>query len=208
MTEEVPDPSARAQQGGSADTPQWSVNDHWVLRAYAEDNPQETVRVVDYFVQAIDALESQGAEMDAYRIVSDEGNHTAWYRMSDLALMKERLVNESDTIETVYPRPCPLYRWPLDVGATWDSDCLRSGPEGESSFRFNASVESQEGLAVPSGNFTVYRILFTGEDGGAIFERTEYFAPAACFLARDVNTLPNGTVLVQDLVTYECEASR
>ncbi|HEX9816778.1 MAG TPA: hypothetical protein VGB18_07345, partial [Candidatus Thermoplasmatota archaeon] len=115
------DPELRRPTGGSPHTPAWTVNDHWVLRSYYENDPNQTVDVVDQFVQAIDTIRSNDADMDAFRVVSQQGNATTWYRVSDLAVMKEqRVVDGSELVETVYERPCAWYTWPLEVGRSWE----------------------------------------------------------------------------------------
>ena len=197
------DPSARPQTGGSPDVPTWTVNDHWVLRTHPQDDPNETVEVADEFVQAIDILHSDGADMDAFRVVSQEKNRTTWYRMSDLALMKEEWMDAEGSHEVVYERPCALYHWPLEVNITWYGDCAR-GDAGV--LNFTATVEAEEMVSVPTGNFSTFRIHYTGVDNETPFERTEYFSPNACFSVRTITDDEDRT-LVRDLISYQCTAA-
>jgi hypothetical protein len=200
------DPSSRPQTGGSPDVPAWTVNDHWVLRTYPQGHDDDTMGVEDEFVQAIDVLVADGAEMDAFRVVSQQENRTTWYRMSDLALMKEETQDGNGLVTTVYDRPCAPYMWPLSVGNNWTAECARSGTNGPSTLNFTAIVEGEEQISVPTGNFSTFRIRFTGFDGGVAFERTEYFAPSACFPVRTVTQ--NGTqTLVRDLIAYQCTST-
>ncbi len=202
-------PQPRQQTGGSPDTPAWTVNDHWVMRSYPQGNEEATVEVIDHFVQAIDILRSSDADMDAFRVVSQDGNTTTWYRLSDLALMKNRhVVDGSELVETIYERPCAWYTWPLEVGRSWEDDCLRTTGGTTSKLTFNATIEGEETISVPSmpGNFTTFRIHYTGHDDETVIDRTEYFAPAACFPARTVTVTTNGT-LVEDLIAHQCTAA-
>lgn len=203
-------PQPREQTGGSPDTPAWTVNDHWVMRSYPQGNEDDTVAVTDQFVQAIDILRSNDADMDAFRVVSQNGNTTTWYRMSDLALMKkQQIVDGSEVVETVYERPCAWYTWPLEVGRSWEDDCMRTTGGATSKLTFNATVEGEETISVPStpGNFTTFKIHYTGTDGETALDRIEYFAPAACFPARTVSVNENGTTTVEDLIAHQCTSA-
>ena len=196
-------PEPREQSGGSPDTPAWSVNDHWVLRTFREGQHEDEVQVRDHFVQAIDILRSNDADMDAFRVVSQQDNRTTWYRMSDLALMKEQTVAEDGLVETIYETPCAWYQWPLSVGAGWDGDCVRVRDGEPSKLTFNATVEAQEQVDVPSGNFSTFRIHYTGTDDGKPIDRTDYFAPDICFAARIKHTTADGT-FIEELLTHQC----
>ena len=200
------DPAPRNQTGGSPDAPSWTVNDHWVMRAYDEHAPNDTLSVIDQFVQAIDVLTVEGVDMDAFRVVSQQDNRTTWYRMSDLALMKEHVAGGMGLRETVYDRPCALYQWPLEVGATWEESCTRTGPDGASTLNFTARIGSKQDISAAGRDFTTFQIHYQGSDGDRPFERTEYFAPRACFPARILFPQDTGNT-VHELIAHQCTAA-
>lgn len=203
---QAPPPEPRGQTGGFPDVPAWTVNDHWVLRTYDEARPDDTLSISDPFVQAIDILRSNDADMDAFRVVSQHANSTTWYRMSDLALMKRQTFDAAGSVDTVYERPCAWYQWPLSVGETWEDDCERTIAGQSSRLAFNATVDGEETVSVPDGNFTAFRIRYTGTDGDVPIDRTEYFSMDACFMARSTETSENGTI-VEELLAHQCTSS-
>jgi len=212
--------------------PTWTVGDYWDYMVTSPSHPQPGTRRLE--MTGTESVSVGGMSYPAFRVRTDgqfvhppptrgwitqEG--TAWYRTSDLALVKEYL-NETDFVpfrgylEIYYTAafdPPEDLRWPLAPGAAWTASGWVNQswivPGFPTTFRNNVVamsfvVEPERTVDVPAGSFLT--IPVNGSFGG--YSNVTDWSPAVGNGVRIQTFIPtSGEIQRLELIGYSHRAA-
>lgn len=140
------------------------------------------------------------------------GNRTIWLRQSDLAFLKLQEQYTSAAYHVLLSSPPCAGFFPYVVGKRVQRQCdfddtvdLGSGPTRTVyTTNYTVTVEGIQRISTGAGQLDAFRIRFT-PPGGATGGTTTWWAPSACYRAREQTDLTQGSRWT-DLKQYACSA--
>jgi hypothetical protein len=229
--------TAPSQPAGTpvASLPQYTVGDQWILTTTIRSDAGGLTytSTSSRHVAALEPHTIPSGTYDAVRLeetVAFENaprtpttNTTSWFAVSDGSLLDSIMDRTQPNplggsthtrIETRMDSPCLQYKWPLTLGATWDSHCTGTQRDlrddgtasSESPYTLNQTrtVQGQERVTVPAGTFDTVQVLVTSStNGGAPTSYTDWYAAAACTQAK-ASAHASGTTVDVVLDSDQC----
>ena len=190
-------PPARADAG----KPEWSAGDYWVYDVSGLNYLLSGTGTLRMDVVGIDTANVAGVNYPSYRVrlqlnasVGTFNGGEAWYRVSDLALVKETfnvtvvIIFPITVITTISYDPPLAMQWPITNGKTWSASAtvitvtqvLPFGPgTNTGSVDTTFTVQAAATVIVPAGSFETTPVRAQA-NGYGVF----YWSPQAGNYAR------------------------
>lgn len=213
---------------GTANPPVLSVGDYWVVSQTAMQGSRSQIVNVTLTVTSVtDIVNLGGLDFPATRLEAmQERDGTTqsvrlWQRTSDGAQLRvNNTIQSAGTTSAQYSQtdfvaPCIQHPWPMRVGATMSVDCKTPESTGPGTpglkMHFDALVVAEEQVTVPAGTFDAFKINMTivtqplqGNNAPSTVQQTSWYAPAACYDVRAIQT-QGGARAVVELLSYRCD---